>query len=131
MRGSLAWVVVVFSVSAWAAQEGVEPEAAASARCLKTDQIDNSFVIDTTHIVFEMRGHDIYVNTLPACKGLGRTDMLTFSGGRAFQLCSSDRVTVVRTVGEGYMPGPSCALGKFEKVTKEQVEMLRGAKPAS
>ena len=94
MRGSLAWVVVVFSVSAWAAQEGVEPEAAASARCLKTDQIDNSFVIDTTH-------------------------------------SSSDRVTVVRTVGEGYMPGPSCALGKFEKVTKEQVEMLRGAKPAS
>jgi len=134
MKGSFACVMVLASASAFAAQEAAAPDATSTPpkRCLELVRIENTEVIDNKHIVFHVTGagDQMYLNTLPyACVGLNKNDPFLYKTSLS-ELCDLDTITVLHQLGPGFMRGPSCGLGKFDKVTKEQVEMLRQAEHA-
>lgn len=86
--------------------------------CISTNRIRNSRVLDDRTIDFEMDGGVVYRNVLPfSCSGLGFEQRFSYRLSTP-QLCSVDIITVLRTGGPGLMPGPSCGLGKFQKMSK-------------
>jgi hypothetical protein len=112
------------------ADDASEAPAAAATKpvhCIDLIRIRDSDIIDTRHMLFRMVNGDLYLNTLPhACPGLRKNDpyMLRTSLNR---MCDLDIITVLHSNGWGFTPGASCGLGMFEKVTEEQVEMVRRA----
>lgn len=94
-------------------------------QCISIPRIDSSDVLDDYNIVFDMRGRAMYLNKLPnRCASLAFEDTFTYSTPLS-QLCSTDIITVLRSAGVGLMRGPSCGLGKFIPVTKEEVKELK------
>ncbi|MDH3511808.1 MAG: hypothetical protein OER85_13220, partial [Gammaproteobacteria bacterium] len=43
------------------------------------------------------------------------------------QLCDLDIITVLNDYGFGFTPGPSCGLGRFYPITKEEAKALQKA----
>jgi hypothetical protein len=41
------------------------------------------------------------------------------------QLCDLDIITVLNSLGFGFMRGPSCGLGSFQPVTEDEVALLK------
>jgi hypothetical protein len=81
--------------------------------CIDLARIDHTRVRDSGTIDFHMRGREIYRNSLPhECPGLAFEDSFTYrtSLGR---LCSVDTIQVNSRTG---IPGPTCALGKFQRL---------------
>lgn len=84
--------------------------------CVSTTRISRTEVIDSEHILFEMKGKKVYLNRLShRCHGL------RMAGGFSYripttQLCKGEIITVLETVGVG----ASCALGKYERL--EEIE---------
>jgi len=132
MKGSLAVLFALTSASALAAQDAATPApdtASTQKRCLDLVRIEQTEVLDNKHIVFHVSGQGgpMYLNTLPhACVGLTKTDPILYQTSLS-ELCDLDMITVLHQQGAGFMRGASCGLGKFESVTKEQVEMLKRA----
>ena len=94
-------------------------------RCIDTRRISNTRIVDKQNILFYMRGGDIYHNELPrSCFGLrpGKTISYRTSLSR---LCSNELITLLDTFGMGMSRGPSCAIGKFRPVSKEEAEAIR------
>ncbi|RMF17876.1 MAG: hypothetical protein D6757_00620 [Alphaproteobacteria bacterium] len=88
-----------------------------TARCLHLERIDTTKILDRQHILFRMRGGQLYLNTLPhACPGLTRDRALSYSLSMP-ELCDLDIVTVIDT-GTHQEVG-SCGLGKFEEVKEK------------
>lgn len=84
--------------------------------CISLARIDQSDVIDDQTILFEMKGRDYYVNRLPyRCPQLGFEERYTYATSLT-QLCNTDIITVLTTVGRG----ASCGLGKFEQLKKKE-----------
>jgi len=93
--------------------------------CISIPRIDSSDVLDDHNIVFDMRGRAMYLNKLPnRCPSLAFEDTFTYSTPLS-QLCNTDIITVLRSAGVGLMRGPSCGLGKFVPITKEEVKELK------
>jgi hypothetical protein len=105
------------------------PAASASARrtppaavaagpaedCVQTSLIDNTRVYGDTTIDFHMRNGKVYRNVLPhSCPNLGFDERFVYRTTTG-QLCSIDTITVLPTGSS--IPGPTCALGKFQPVT--------------
>ena len=81
--------------------------------CIQLSRIDHTRVRDDRTIDFHMRGREVYRNRLRhECSGLAFEDSFAYktSTGR---LCSVDLVTVNRN---GAGPGPTCALGSFQRI---------------
>lgn len=88
-----------------------------SVRCLHLERIDTTKILDRQHILFRMRGGQLYINTLPhACPGLTRDRALSYSLSMP-ELCDLDIVSVIDT-GLHQEVG-SCGLGKFEEVKEK------------
>lgn len=84
--------------------------------CISLARIDQGDVIDDQTILFEMKGNDYYVNRLPyRCPQLGFEERYTYATSLS-QLCNTDIITVLTTVGRG----ASCGLGKFEQLKKKE-----------
>jgi hypothetical protein len=96
----------------------------APERCISTNRIRETEVIDDRTILFYLRGRQTYVNMLEHnCAGLenaGRFIMET-RGGR---LCSVDTVTVLLLAGARGMPGMTCFLGDFYPIPREEAELM-------
>ena len=104
------------------AGESVDPKP---VHCIDLIRIQQSDIIDNRHMVFRMVNGDLYLNTLShACPGLRKNEPYMFRTSQT-RLCDLDIITVLNTYGFGFTPGASCGLGTFEKVTKEQVELVK------
>ena len=103
-----------------------EPEAVEGTEdCVWTRTLRRTEVLDDRNILFFMTGGKIYRNFLPRrCHSLSNRRAFSYET-RVSQLCRSDRITVLDTLGFGGVPGPSCALGKFYPVTENEVEAMR------
>jgi hypothetical protein len=83
------------------------------ADCIQLARIDRTRVRDNRTIDFHMRGGEVYRNRLRhECPGLAFEDSFAYrtSTGR---LCSVDLIAVNNRSGA---PGPSCALGPFQRI---------------
>ena len=94
-------------------------------RCIDTRRISNTRIVDKQNILFYMRGGDIYHNELPrACMGLRNGKTISYRTSLS-RLCSNDLITLLDNFGMGMSRGPSCAIGKFRPVSKEEAEAIR------
>ena len=85
-----------------------------------------SLAIDKQNILFHMWDRTIYHNELPrSCPGLRRGKTISYRTSIS-RLCSNDFITLLDSVGMGMSRGPSCGLGKFRPITKEEAQALRG-----
>jgi hypothetical protein len=133
MKAFLGAALLTAAVGVYAAEapgsdtDAVDSLEARPVHCLQLIRIKESEILDSNHIVFHMINGDTYVNTLPhACPGLRKNEpyMLRTSQSR---ICDLDIITMLHPNGWGFMPGASCGLGDFDKVTPEQVEMIKRA----
>jgi Family of unknown function (DUF6491) len=101
-----------------AVDEGLE-------KCIDTRRISSTRIVDNQNILFYMRGSDIYHNELPrACMGLRSGKTISYRTSLS-RLCSNDLITLLDSFGMGMSRGPSCAIGKFRPVSKEEAEAIR------
>lgn len=98
--------------------EGVE-------NCVYLRSVDRIEILDEHHVLFYMRGGEIYSNHLARkCPGLRRNDTIMYRT-TLNQLCSIDTFTVLENIGGGFMPSATCALGKFYPVTQDEIDALK------
>jgi hypothetical protein len=115
---ALTLVAVTFAQDEGDVDEGGE-------RCIDTRQIRTTRIIDNRNVLFYMRDRTIYHNELPrACSGLRRGKAISYRTSLS-KLCSIDTITVLDDYGAGMTQGPSCGLGKFRAITKEEADALR------
>ena len=116
-----------FAADSALAQDDVDE--ASAERCVSLHRISKTDVVDDYTILFYMRGGDIYVNRLPhRCPGLRRDRAFMYRTSMS-QLCDLDIITVLDDFGPGYIPGPSCGLGRFYPITEEEAKALKEAPP--
>lgn len=79
--------------------------------CIRPQRIKRTKVLDDTHIIFEMRGKKVFLNTLDfKCSRLGFERKFAYSiyGSR---LCNTDTISVL----DSFMGASGgCGLGKFQ-----------------
>lgn len=84
--------------------------------CVSPSRIRHTRVVDNEHIIFEMRGSKVYLNTLPrSCPRLGYHKSIKYTV-RAGSLCRNDIFEVFDSAG---LIGTSCTFGEFEKLEKK------------
>ena len=94
--------------------------------CISLRLLRRTHVADDLNILFYMRGKTVYHNILPRqCGGLARENRFSYSltGGR---LCRGDAIQVLYNDAFGMRGGPSCVLGTFHKITREDAKAYRG-----
>ena len=130
MRMMLISIAVMMAASACALadrhteEEGPLPEGVEN--CLRLNSVDSIEILDEQHVLFYMRGGQIYNNHLArTCPGLRRNDTIMYRT-TLNQLCSIDTFTVLERLGGGFMPGATCSLGKFYPTTRDEVDALKG-----
>jgi len=85
--------------------------------CVSPSRIRHTRVVDNEHIIFEMRGSKVYLNTLPRnCPRLGYHKSIKYTV-RAGSLCKNDIFEVFDSAG---LTGTSCSFGAFEKLEKKK-----------
>ena len=120
---------------------GPNAEPLEAERCIRSSAINTTDVLNSQLVVFKVGRRDIYINQLPAnCPGLRPKAKIALTS-RDDRLCQLDSIRVLYPAGMGanggdnILPGPSCMLGKFERITPEQLQVLeerftpRGSNP--
>lgn len=115
------------------AQSDGEAEGSAAAidvfdrepvKCIATNRIDRTEIIDERTVVFHMYGRSSYVTELSiACPRLVQTKRFSYDI-RTSRLCNTDFISVLEYWGTTLREGPSCGLGMFYPITKEEAERL-------
>ena len=114
-------------------EEAADSEAAATAEaltgealnCVSLGRIRQTDIVDDQTILFYMRGPEIYVNRLPRrCPGLRIAGSFSYKTSLT-ELCNTDVITVIRSLGVGPSLGPTCGLGMFQPITAEAVAALK------
>ncbi len=121
-----ASLLAVSLLSTGTARAHDEPADATRAKhCVSLLRIDRTDIIDDSNILFYMTDGTIYRNQLPhRCPGLRRADSFMYRTSLN-QLCDLDIITVLNSLGFGFMRGPSCGLGSFQPVTEDEVAVLK------
>lgn len=100
--------------------EGPLPEGVLN--CVSLRQVQRIDIMDQQHILFYLRGGEIYTNhLLGKCPGLRRNDTIMYRT-TLNQVCRLDMFTILRNVGGGFMPGATCTLGSFHPTSREETE---------
>lgn len=103
---------------------GKTATAMQAERCITIRSIRQTKVVDDQTIIFYTTGSRNYKNRLPhSCSGLAIADSFSYKTSQT-QLCSVDIITVLNRMGSDFSPGPSCGLGEFEPITREQLDEL-------
>ena len=117
----LGFALVVAPITA---QDGGDAAPGDARSCISLNEIDHTSVIDNSTILFYARGHDIYRNYLPrSCPELKNDQRFMYRVSLP-QLCANDTITVLEDAGFGFLPGPTCGLGKFAPITKDEADDL-------
>ena len=97
-----------------------EEQPSEGKHCLPIQSISTTRVIDRQHILFKMRSGPDYMNELPnKCPGPYKSKAIMYKTSLS-KVCDLDIVTVLDSIGGGYMPGASCGLGHFVPVEPPQ-----------
>ncbi len=121
-----ACCILTLSPFAPALADAGEPREEGGERCIETRGISNTQIIDKQNILFHMRDRTIYHNELPrSCPGLRRGKTISYRISIS-RLCSNDFITLLESFGTGMSRGPSCGLGMFRPISKEEAQALRG-----
>ena len=121
----LAAACLVLSLSPFAAALGDDPPEEGGERCVNMRTVSRTEIIDDQTILFYMRGGEIYRNYLPhRCSGLAREERFSYSTTIS-RLCDMDTITVLYNYGVGLSSGPSCGLGKFYPISKDEAQALK------
>ncbi len=89
-------------------------------KCVRVNDIRRTKVIDNQHILFELRGGEAYLNTLPhRCPRLAVEDRFSYRV-TVGQLCNVDTITVLTATP--ISAGATCGLGTFEVYIKREQE---------
>jgi uncharacterized protein DUF6491 len=92
--------------------------------CIVVSRIDQVEAVDDQNLLFKMRGHAVYRNTLPnKCPNLEREGRIAYETATA-RLCNVDLITVLESYGVGFRPGFTCRLGQFVPLSPAEVEDL-------
>lgn len=117
----------LFGLLPLAATGADEPSGERAERCVQLSRIARTEVIDDQNILFYMRGDEIYRNQLPhRCPGLRHERTFMYRTSLS-QLCDVDIITVLYNHGFGFTPGASCGLGRFQPITKDEINALKEA----
>ena len=112
--------------SVFAEDEKDESIGEEGKRCLPSRQISSTQVIDSEHIVFRMRGGEIYVSKLKRrCPGLRPRDAFSYRTS-SNRLCDIDVITVLDNFGGSLRQGGSCRLGKFYPISEDEIKAMKG-----
>lgn len=108
--------------------------------CLADREYHNFSVLDDRHILFEGLRDKMWVNTLrSSCPDLRRGSLIRVQSFSWSRICDTDSFQVGEWFdrtwyrswpwhwGGGSDMGMQCSLGKFQPVTKDQVEEIRAA----
>jgi hypothetical protein len=119
--GVLGFALVAAPITA---QDGRDSAPGDARSCISLNEIDHTSVIDDNTILFYARGQDVYRNYLPqSCPELKNEQRFMYRVSLP-QLCANDTITVLEDAGFGFMPGPTCGLGKFAPITKDEADDL-------
>jgi uncharacterized protein DUF6491 len=92
--------------------------------CITVTRIDQVEAVDDQNLLFKLRGHNVYRNTLPSkCPNLARENRIAYET-RTSRLCKVDLITVLESYGVGFRPGFTCRLGAFVPLSPAEVEDL-------
>lgn len=98
-----------------AAQVTGEPQSCVSLTQIRSTEIRDDWTID-----FMGAGNRVWRNTMPnRCPGLASADAFTYETSLT-QLCSTDIIYVLRTIGGTPERGAGCGLGQFVPVRLER-----------
>ena len=112
--------VAALSVGLALAGQVMAEEKAGEKKCVSLHSISSTKVLDNQRIKFEMDGGSDYINMLPRkCPGLSKNTPIMYKTSLS-QLCDLDTITVLNTVGGGFMRGATCGLGRFEPFVEEE-----------
>ena len=97
-------------------------------KCLLSNRISRTEVVDDRTVLFYTRGGDVYQNILPGdCPGLKRNSRFTYEPF-SNRLCDSDTVTVLVRFGRDLSRGSTCRLGEYHPLSEWEAEDLLLAK---
>jgi hypothetical protein len=95
-----------------------------SKRCINARSIRGADVIDDNHVVFQVQGRRMFLNTLPkTCAGLSRDRRFSHET-HTRSLCAFDKIRILRESGGGVYAGRTCSLGRFQPVTAEELAVF-------
>ena len=121
----LAAASLALSLSPFASALGDDPPEEGGERCVNMRTVSRTEIIDDQTILFYMRNGVIYRNYLPRrCSGLAREERFSYSTTIS-RLCDIDTITVLYNQGVGLSSGPSCGLGKFYPISKDEAQALK------
>ena len=127
MKGTViaGLALLLVGTAAFAADDDEDAKDPETKRCLRLSQVDTTKVIDSRHIVFEMKDNSLYVTRLPhRCPGL-RPNTSWMHSTHSNDICDLDTITVLDNFGGGFQRGATCGLGKFEPLAKPDLDALR------
>lgn len=102
-----------------------ETEYTESVRCLSTNRIRRTEVLDDRHIVFHMSRDRYYLVQFPhRCPTLDKNSGLMYDV-QGSRLCQLNRIRAVNGSGMSRSIGPVCMVPGFEEVSIEQVALIR------
>lgn len=91
-------------------------------RCVNARSIRGVDVIDDNHVLFHIQGRRMFLNALPkTCVGLSVEGRLSYET-HTRSLCARDKIRIMREAGGGVYSGRACSLGRFQPMTKEQLD---------
>lgn len=95
------------------------------ARCLPGTAYTDVEVINPELLLFHGLGDRMWLNrTRQACLGSRIDPVLAFDKRRS-RLCDLDSVAVADNIGGYWSTGVGCSLGKFNRISPEQAELVR------
>lgn len=107
-----------------------DPEAedyVKSVRCLPVRRIRSATALDDKHIVFRVSRNESYLVQLSRrCPGIRRHDPIVYEATGGMSVCRNDSVRGTWGFGPGNRQlGPRCPITEFQRVTPEQLELVR------
>lgn len=93
-------------------------------RCISTNRLEDTKIVDDETVLFYMRNNVIYQNVLPnECRTLKRSGQFMYEL-RSSQLCSTDMITVLDRFGPSLRRGMTCRLGEFLPISELEADAL-------
>ncbi len=106
---------------------GTEDPGDYQERCINTRNIRTHRILDSQHIVFEMRRGELFLVQFPRrCFGLRRGDPISYESTSA-RLCKLDDIRPLQFGHRGMEPGFPCFIPGFQRVSEDQVNFLKEA----
>lgn len=100
---------------------------AGDVRCLSLGRIREVKALDDRHVTFKV-GRDTYylVQLAHRCPGLRKNSTVAYETTHSMSICRLDSIRGTFNFGSVRL-GPRCSIPRFQKVTREQLALLKEA----